>query len=449
MANGLRQRENVAGMDSSHPMLRSYADAVQAMKDLPESDPRNWKRQAEIHRGLTGDQDPSGCPHGNWYFLPWHRAYVLEFEEICRDLSGNPDFALPYWNWTQNNSIPGPFRQGTLLDDTRIRDSVPARFVEQPIIDGILSQGDFEFFASFRPFGQNDTDPRWQRAGGAASRLEGTPHDFVHGAIGSPPPNTGIPTGNMGDVPTAALDPIFWLHHCNIDRLWAEWNAQGHRNTSDARWIDFRLTPFDRVVGDLQDITQLGYTYDTIAQPLLPEPSPLPPLLDRAKERFELMEPRVVTLGSEASFPVETPQSALPLAAEAVSAGDVAAEGGTKVFAFVRGVEPPQDPGVTVNVFLNCPYLSADTPVSDPHYVGNFTFFGFHGGNGHDHGSHGHDTKSFAFDLTETVDRLRSQESDLEERLTVQLLPVPYEGYEERDVPPEEIKIGGVEIVYT
>jgi hypothetical protein len=47
------------------------------------------------------------------------------------------------------------------------------------------------------------------------------------------------------------------------------------------------------------------------------------------------------------------------------------------------------------------------------------------------------------------VDRLRSQESDLEERLTVQLLPVPYEGYEERDVPPEEIKIGGVEIVYT
>jgi tyrosinase len=441
MANGLRQRENVAGMDSSHPMLRSYADAVQRMKDLPESDPRNWEQQAAIHA--------NNCPHGNWYFLPWHRAYVLEFEEICRDLSGNPDFALPYWNWTQNNSIPGPFRQGTLLDDTRIRNSVFAVTVEQPIIDGILSQGDFEFFASFRPFGQTDTDPRWQRAQGAASRLEGTPHDFVHGAIGSPPPDSGIPMGNMGDVPTAALDPIFWLHHSNIDRLWAEWNVRGHRNTSDARWTDLSLSPFDRVVGDLQDLTQLGYTYDTIAQPQLPEPSPLPPLLDRARARFELMEPRVASLGSEVSFPVETPQSALPLAAEAVSAGDVAAEGGTKVLAFVRGVEPPQDPGVTVNVFLNCPYLSADTPVSDPHYVGNFTFFGFHGGNGHDHGGHGHDTKSFAFDLTETVDRLRSQESDLESRLTVQLLPVSYEGYEGRGVTPEEIKIGGVEIVYT
>lgn len=48
MANGLRQRENVAGMDSSHPMLRSYADAVQRMKDLPPSDLRNWKQQAEM-----------------------------------------------------------------------------------------------------------------------------------------------------------------------------------------------------------------------------------------------------------------------------------------------------------------------------------------------------------------------------------------------------------------
>jgi tyrosinase len=438
MANGLRERENVAGMDSSHPMLSSYADAVQRMKDLPESDPRNWDQQAAIHRNW--------CPHGNWYFLPWHRAYVLAFEEICRDLSGNPDFALPYWNWTQNNSIPDPFRQGALWNDTRERDRVFAVTVEQSIIDSILSQGDFEFFASFRPFGQNDTAPRWQRDElGAASRLEAAPHDFVHGAIG----------GDMGDVQTSPLDPIFWLHHCNIDRLWAEWNARGHRNTSDARWTDFVFeqifvdqngTAFDVVVGDLQDITQLGYTYDTIAQPLLPEPSPLPPLLDRARERFELMEPQVATLGSEVSFPVETPQSALPLAAEAVSAGDVAAEGGTKVLAFVRGVEAPQDPQVTVNVFLNCPYLSADTPVSDPHYVGNFTFFGFHGGNGHDHGGHGHDTKSFAFDLTETVDRLRSQEPDLESRLTVQLLPVPYEG---RDVPPEEIKIGGVEIVYT
>jgi hypothetical protein len=52
---------------------------------------------------------------------------------------------------------------------------------------------------------------------------------------------------------------------------------------------------------------------------------------------------------------------------------------------------------------------------------------------------------SFAFDLTDTVDRLRVLEPDLESRLNVQLMPVPLEG---RDVPPQEIGIEGVEIVY-
>jgi len=442
MPNGLRERENVANMDSSHPMLRSYADAVQMMKDLPTSDPRNWERQAEIHQNF--------CPHGNWYFLPWHRAYVLAFEEICRDLSGNPQFALPYWNWTRSRRIPGPFWQGTLLDTTREVDQnerIPAQFVRQRIIDNILRQTDFELFASTRPFGQNNTDQRWQRAGGAESLLERTPHDNVHIWAG----------GNMRTF-MSPLDPIFWLHHCNIDRLWAEWNTppRSNQNTSDALWTDFAFrqnfvdqngTAFDVVVRDLQDLTQLGYTYDTLPQPQPAQPSPLPPLLDRARKRFELMEPRAASLGQEVSFAVETPESAVPLAAEAVWVEDVAADDAPKVLAFVRGVEPPEDPRVTVNVFLNCPYLSAETPVSDPHYVGNFTFFGVHEHDAEgDHDMSEHDMKkSFCFDLSEAVDRVQALEPDLESRLTLQLLPVPFEG---RDVPPEEIRIEGVEIVY-
>ena len=47
--------------------------------------------------------------------------------------------------------------------------------------------------------------------------MEGRPHNVVHGTIG----------GNMGDGNRAAQDPIFWLHHCNIDRLWAAWLRQG------------------------------------------------------------------------------------------------------------------------------------------------------------------------------------------------------------------------------
>jgi tyrosinase len=428
MSNGIRTRENVAGMTGDHPTLAAYRTAVREMKNLPETDRRNWRRQARIHE--------NNCPHGNWYFLPWHRKYILDFEEICRELSGDQDFALPYWNWTTTRRIPAPFWEGTLNSNRTIgrRGEISGQFVGLRVIRRCLGQTNFELFASFRPDGQNNTNPGWQRASGGKALLERTPHDQVHVGVG----------GNMGDVPTSPLDPIFWLHHCNIDRLWAEWNSppRSNGNTSNALWRNFTLSPFNTRVGDLQNITQLGYTYTSLAQTRLAEASDLPPLLDRARERFELMEPQVASLEQEVSFSVEAPQSPLPLAAAGVAADD-GAEDGSKVLAFVRGVNPPENPQVTVNVFLNCPNLTAETPVSDPHYVGNFTFFGMHE---HEDGEDEHDMKqSFAFDLTEAVDRLRVLEPDLESQLTIQLMPVPLEG---RDVPPQEIGIEGVEIVY-
>ena len=428
MSNGIRTRQNVAGMTSDHPTLAAYRTAVREMKNLPESDPRNWRRQAQIHF--------NGCPHGNWFFLPWHRKYILDFERICRNLSGDQSFALPYWNWTRTRSIPAPFWEGTLRDTTRAigpNAEISGQFVGQSVIDSVLSQSSFELFGSFRPDGQNNTDPVWQRTGGGKALLERTPHDQVHVWI----------NGNMVTL-MSPLDPIFWLHHCNIDRLWAEWNSRGHTNTSSPLWRDFTLRPFNTLVRDLQSITQLGYTYSSLAQTRLAEaPEEMPPLLERATESFDLVEPQVASLGQEVSFTVETPESPLPLAAEARFARSVAEDGGPKVLALVRGVEPPEDQQVTVNVFLNCPYLTAETPVSDPHFVGDFTFFGLHE-HGDEEGEH--DMKqSFAFDITKAVDRLRALEPDLESRLTVQLMPVPLEG---RDVAPQQFGIEGVEIVY-
>jgi len=73
--------------------LVSYAKGVEAMLKLPADDPRNWFRNAFIHL--------MDCPHGNWWFYIWHRGYLGYFEETIRSLSGDPDFALPYWDWTQ------------------------------------------------------------------------------------------------------------------------------------------------------------------------------------------------------------------------------------------------------------------------------------------------------------------------------------------------------------
>ena len=93
--------EYFAAMAANDPVIDAYKAAVSAMKALPAGDRRNWERQATIHFDF--------CPHGNWWFLPWHRVYLFYFERICRKLSGYDEFALPYWNWTTHPSIPAAF----------------------------------------------------------------------------------------------------------------------------------------------------------------------------------------------------------------------------------------------------------------------------------------------------------------------------------------------------
>ena len=97
-------RRSVRGMDLNDPDLAAYRRGVAAMKALPASDARNWNRFAGVHANF--------CPHGNWYFLPWHRAYLTSLEAIIRDLSDKPDFALPYWDWTAERQLPPAFAAG-------------------------------------------------------------------------------------------------------------------------------------------------------------------------------------------------------------------------------------------------------------------------------------------------------------------------------------------------
>src|SRR5688500_14408928 len=67
-AQAVLTRRSVGTLAGNDPIIVSYRQAVSAMRALPSSDPRNWTRQAQIHLNF--------CPHGNWFFLPWHRAYL-------------------------------------------------------------------------------------------------------------------------------------------------------------------------------------------------------------------------------------------------------------------------------------------------------------------------------------------------------------------------------------
>ena len=84
---GVGVRRNVMELDPNGRELADYRRAVEVLRSLAPSDRRSWYGQAEIHLGF--------CPHGNWFFLPWHRAYLAAFERLCRAACGNPQFMLP------------------------------------------------------------------------------------------------------------------------------------------------------------------------------------------------------------------------------------------------------------------------------------------------------------------------------------------------------------------
>jgi hypothetical protein len=84
------------------------------------------------------------------------------------------------------------------------------------------------------------------------STLEGI-HDSVHVWVG----------GTMGFIATAPADPIFWMHHCNIDRLWWTWQTspQGAGQNPPLSGGAAVMDPWPTTEPDTRDITALGYEY--------------------------------------------------------------------------------------------------------------------------------------------------------------------------------------------
>jgi tyrosinase len=85
-------------------------------------------------------------------------------------------------------------------------------------------------------------------------------HDQIHGWIG----------GDMGDPTTAAFDPIFFAHHCMIDRIWYLWQIRHDWDRFPTALLDEPLIPFGKTVRQVLNVQELGYEYaaDAVTIPL-------------------------------------------------------------------------------------------------------------------------------------------------------------------------------------
>ena len=442
LAQPIPLRRSLQGMDLDDPILETYREFVTMMRDPSRTgQPVSWLSFSSIH----GDFFPIGfnlCPHQNWYFLPWHRSYVRMYEVAARALIGNNDFAMPYWDWTAQPDFPAAFGDPT-FDGQPNPLFVPGRametgdemdevFVGQAVMDEVYGKLNYEEFGSSRAAGQNNIDPSWITTPGTSALLEFNPHDNVHCEVLGPFMCTGA----------SPQDPIFIMHHGNLDRIWAEWVFLGRSNSTDPLWLDMPFTDnfidpsgntYTDVVNQLLEVEPLGYTYG-LGEPKEPyvyydpgrglylaELYGAPMALESAGfERSVALNLPAATPSDPLSVALEVNAAALEQAIAPSSAAALEAAGMAprRVYAFIRQMAPTDREGTTLRVFVNLPDVSEDTPTTDPHYV---TTIGFFGAGTHD----GHEMRpSAAVDLTTALQRISAENPLQGDQITVQLVPI-------------------------
>jgi tyrosinase len=434
-------RQNVATLDPNGSVITTFKNAVKAMKGLPTTDNRYWNKQAEIHN--------NHCPHGNWFFLSWHRAYLFAFEQICRKLTGDSSFALPYWHWQAQPSIPGPFWGGStnpLFDMNRVATATSVAnpsFIGADALQSVLDNTNFELFASGSATMLRPPPPKVYGA------LEATPHNYIHGTF---------VLGDMGGF-MSPLDAVFWCHHCMIDCMWVAWNIRcGNANTNDTTWTQFSFTDFFDENGAATTISTvatilmplLSYRYDdplighgtcpSGASPISTTPPPPPTgpwTMKKAADIDRDTLRKFLEKGAPSKLDIV---SRLPIARGLTMEGGKAAVSRTPITAeqlapvlgnrqrlllSIADVKQPPETDAFLRAFVNLPEASADTPTTDPHYAGSFAFFG--GDHGDMPGMAGGAAAgvSFLVDVSETVRRLKTQNQLAGDALAVTLVAVP------------------------
>jgi tyrosinase len=245
-----RIRQNIDNYEAGElAALRAGYAAMQAISD---------------NRGYNSIAGYHGVP--NWFcyhhedpmmFVPWHRGYLLTFENLLRDR--DPSLSLPYWDWSSpishQNGVPTAFSAAT--DPANVANPLLKSLINAPTATPPVNQWTQRFPGDPSQLPQPGdvaallTQSDFTQFSNALQDM----HDQIHGW-------TGGQNGSMAQLDWAAYDPVFFSHHCMIDRIWARWQQVNGTNNIPATLLTRPLRGFDNLtVASVVDITQLGYSY--------------------------------------------------------------------------------------------------------------------------------------------------------------------------------------------
>jgi hypothetical protein len=392
------------------------------------------------------------CTHltnkkGSWDFLLWHRAYLYYFELHARKTLGDPTFAVPYWDYKASlasRKLPAIFAE--LKADGVDNPLLPLRGLDRDL-GGFSDSLDLDDVDTSAVMG-NDyffSEPGIEGMGneiGFRTSMDAKPHGSVHGGIG----------GWMGSVTTAAFDPVFWVHHANIDRLFNVWlstrrfwsrtmpksEVQAWLATSAYTFYDASGKPESKIREFFLNQKNLGYAYDSDPAVIsIPDFPPQPAIAVAAhagtnpmgvpkevmgfseKAAGGLSEPVKV---SAASGVVVRVPLAVPPAAPGVPKGNMplavtnqSSHKNNRTILELSGVKKAGERGGNYGVFVG-PDAETAKDTSSPSYAGRFSSFEAPDEGGPAVGA------TFRFNITSQIAKLDAQSL---ENLIVRIVPMP------------------------
>ncbi|HZH44164.1 MAG TPA: tyrosinase family protein [Lysobacter sp.] len=444
-------------------MLQTFADTVRHMQSLGPDNPMSWMWQWYTHfvNGATtksaeltrifGDAPSTQKSLANetWntcqshsgqnpnHFMPWHRMFVYYFERIIRHVSGRADFTLPYWDYTS--------------DDPTKRGIVPLQFrlASDPIWKYLYRSSRTTLANTGQPIHKYQTTDVMDISDAMAKThystvnsvmgfcraIDSGIHGRIHVLVGT--------SKNMGAVPYAGNDPLFWVHHSNIDRMWASWNENGNTNPTTATWAGTAFTFCNaggvrvrRALRDFFATAPLGYEYDNyIGAPMMMAKLALASPGTQPAERVARTR-GAAQLGPRPTLAVLAPT--LPPRSEVLGLDPSSRR---RSYLVLRNLHTWKQPEVLFHVYLS-PGANGGR-LDRAAYVGNIHFFD---AEFHDHGDAQLDTalgeNFYSFDVTELLNSLkRNRVPNARDALTVTIVPAG------RPTPGGEPMVGTVELV--